>query len=183
MSAGVLVKSPESDSEPEVGAVPPARPRGGVLLAMALACLLLLAAVVALSVQVIGAHTDRERNDVVTAIAREVTVRLLTVNPGDPKSAMDAVMDRASGDFRQQLIAQNDEFTAAVREAKVSSEATITESAVQSAGDTQAVLLLTANATVKNAKSPNGEQRQYRIVVELDRADGPWTVSKLDFAP
>lgn len=176
-----------SDAGTEAGAGEPARapkPRTRVLLALAVVVLLLLPAVVVLTIRVIGAHNDRGRDDVVTAIARAVTVRMLTVNPGDPQSMMNALMDQASGDFKQQLIAQNDEFTAAVREAKVSSEGTVTESAIQTSSDEHASLLLTANATVKNAKAPAGQTRQYRIVLELHRLEGaPWTVSKLVFAP
>src|SRR5882672_3030396 len=111
MSLAVTVDVTESDLKGKAGS--PAevrRPRTRVLLALAVLVLLLLGAVVTLAVRVIGAHNDRSRNDVVTAIARDVTVRMLTVNPADPQSMMDGLMDQASGDFKQQLIAQNDEF-------------------------------------------------------------------------
>jgi Mce-associated membrane protein len=170
---------------PRTGAGPAAPRRAPRrLLGLAALVAVLLVAAVLLGARVAGAHADRERDGMVTAIAEEATLTLLTVHGGDGRRAMDTLLEQASGDFKQQLIAQDDQFTAAVRDAKVSSDGVITEAAVQTATDEKAVVLLTADVTVRNAKAPAGQARQYRVVMELSRAeDGPWTVSKMDFAP
>lgn len=169
---------------PAVAAVEPSGIRPRVVVALVAAVLVLTAATVVLAVRMVGAYSDDSRDAVVLAYARDTARTLLTINQGDAKGPMAALMDGASGDFKQQLIAQSDEFTAAVHDAKVSSEATITESGIQAVNDEQASVLVTATATVKNGNSPAGEQKQYRIVMELVRPpDAPWSVSKLDFAP
>jgi Mce-associated membrane protein len=181
----VTVDGPESESTSGAGVtVEEAHPRSRVLVALALAVVLLFAAVVVLGIRVVGAYSDRNRDAAITAVAREAVEHLLTIDQGDGKRTMDTLMDESSGDFKQQLIAQTDAFSQGVQDAKVNSQGAVTESAIQLSTDEHAVLLVTANATVKNTVAPNGVERQYRIVMELQRQDGtPWTVSKLEMAP
>jgi Mce-associated membrane protein len=172
---------PRSDVATGPGAVGP-RPR--VLVALTVAVVVLLAAAVVLGIRVAGVYSDHNRDAGITAVAREAVEHLLTIDAGDGKRTMDTLVEESSGDFKQQLIAQTDSFSQGVADAKVTSRGTVTESAIQFASDEHAILLVTANATVKNTAAPNGVDRQYRVVVELERLDGaPWTVSKLDMAP
>lgn len=181
MSPAVTVDGPRIDVAAGAEAVGP-RPR--VLVALTVAVVVLLAAAVVLGVRAAGAAGDRNRDAGITAVARETVEHLLTIDSGDGKRTMDTLMDESSGDFKQQLIAQTDAFSQGVADAKVTSRGTVTESAIQFASDEHAILLVTANATVKNTAAPNGVDRQYRVVMELERIDGaPWTVSKLDMAP
>jgi Mce-associated membrane protein len=181
MNVAMTVDGPESDVAAGAEAV---HPRSRVLVALALAVVLLLAAAVVLGIRVVGAYNDRNRDAGITAVAREAVEHLLTIDRGDGKRTMDTLTDEASGDFKQQLIAQTDAFAQGVQDAGVNSQGTVTESAIQLATDEHAVLLVTANATVKNTAAPNGVDRQYRVVMELVRQDGaPWTVSKLEMAP
>lgn len=180
----MTVDGPDSGVAAGTGTAEVARPRTRVLVALVLSVLLLLVVAVVLGVRVIGAYSDRDRDAAITVVAREAVEHLLTIDQGDGKRTMDTLMDESSGDFKQQLIAQTDAFSQGVQDAKVTSRGTVTESAIQLSTDEHAVLLVTANATVKNTVAPNGVERQYRVIMELERQDGtPWTVSKLEMAP
>ena len=47
--------------------------------------------------------------------------------------------------------------------------------------DTKATVLAAASATVADVASPEGSKRDYRFRMGLDKVDGDWLVSTLEF--
>jgi Mce-associated membrane protein len=67
-------------------------------------------------------------------------------------------------------------------ENNVDSHGTVLRAALVSGDSKHAVVLVAVDATVKNAKAPEGRQSHYRIQVELNRSgSGRWLVSRLQF--
>jgi Mce-associated membrane protein len=70
---------------------------------------------------------------------------------------------------------------AAVVENNVESRGTVLRAALLSGDRNRATVLVAIDATVRNAKAPEGRQSHYRIQVELNRDGDRWLVSRLQF--
>jgi Mce-associated membrane protein len=124
-----------------------------------------------------------------TAVARQTVVNLLTIDAGRTDEAMKLLEASATGEFAQQLIAQGDAFHQVVDDSQVHATGTVSEAGVRTVSDTAATVLVSAVWTVQNSNAPQGEPRQYRMVLDLVHPDGgadpeaPWLVQKLEFVP
>jgi Mce-associated membrane protein len=93
------------------------------------------------------------------------------------------IVDGATGDFKDEFTRGQAQVRAAVVENNVESRGTVLRAALVSGDRRFAVVLLAVDATVRNAKTPDGRVSHYRIQVEVSRdADsGRWLVSRLQF--
>jgi Mce-associated membrane protein len=89
----------------------------------------------------------------------------------------------ATGDFKDEFTRGMPQVRAAVVENNVDSRGTVLRSALVSGDNDSAVVLVAVDATVKNAKAPQGRLSHYRIQVNVDKdaKSGRWLVSKLQF--
>lgn len=146
-----------------------------------------LAAVVVFAVAggvlwVVRAHHEHQaRDDAITVAAREEVLALLTLNQKDVKGSLDKVLAGATGGWRERFAQEADQFTQVVQKQHVDATATITASAIQSADDTHATVLVAADAEIRNTNSPQGYPGVYRILMNLQSQDGVWLVSDLQF--
>jgi Mce-associated membrane protein len=158
--------------------------RGAVVLLVLLVAVLLLAGAVAVLVQRSRAGGDVEGDQTaVLATARQTVTNLFTIDKADPKGSLDRLTSGATGEFKQQLVGQADELSKAVSAANASSTGTVSEAGVRAVVDDRAAVLVSALARVRGDKAPQGETLAYRMVVSLQRTDGVWLVSGLEFVP
>jgi Mce-associated membrane protein len=59
----------------------------------------------------------------------------------------------------------------------------VVEAALSSSDGTTAVALAAVRATVGNAAAPEGQQRQYRLRITLEKTGETWLVANLEFVP
>jgi Mce-associated membrane protein len=128
-------------------------------------------------------HDHHQRNDAITVAARDEALALLVLSPENVQATFDKVLANSTGGWRQEFAQQADQFTQVVRKGQVRSQATISESGIQTADDNHAVVLVSANAVIHNVDSPQGYPGVYRILMNLQRQDGRWLVSDLQFVP
>ncbi|MFJ8816425.1 hypothetical protein [Amycolatopsis thermoflava] len=57
----------------------------------------------------------------------------------------------------------------------------IADAGIERLSGDDATALVVASANVKNTQAPQGENRQYRLLLTLHREDGRWLVSELEF--
>ncbi|MCW2716382.1 MAG: hypothetical protein JWR81_204 [Pseudonocardia sp.] len=149
------------------------------------AAVLLVAALVWLVIQTRTEAEQRDDETAALAVARQTVVNLLTIDPATAKAALQRLEDASTGEFKQQVVAEGDQFGTVVDQAEVNATGTISEAGVRTLSGDQATVLVSAVGLVKNTETPQGEPRQYRMVLGLQRdaASGNWLVAKLDFVP
>src|SRR5262245_40449529 len=115
--------------------------RGAIaVLALALLVVVLAAAALVLALRVRAGAEAAGQQDAVLAAARQTAVNRFTVDPDDPKGSLDRLAGGATGDFRQQLIGQSDEFVKSLRDAHADSEGRISEAGIRALTDDQAAV-------------------------------------------
>lgn len=128
---------------------------------------------------------EQDRADAVQA-ARQVVINLVTLDHTDPRETVERVLAGSTGAFRQQFSSQASVMQKILREAKVTSSGEIAEAGLARMDGEHAVVLVAVSATVKNAQIRQGEPRQYRMSVNLEKKpDSPagWLVSGVEFVP
>ncbi|MEV0428599.1 hypothetical protein [Micromonospora sp. NPDC050495] len=163
----------------------PAGPRSGRAVAAVLA--VLLAAALA-GAGVFGQRwyadraTDRAHREAVAA-ARQAAVNFVSVSATSVDRDLQRVTAAATGDFKDEFTRGQAQVRTAVVENKVQSQGSVLRAGLVSGDRRHAVVLVAVDATVKNAKAPDGRPSHYRIQLDLvrDRDSGEWLVSKLQF--
>ncbi|GAA3435834.1 hypothetical protein GCM10018954_054410 [Kutzneria kofuensis] len=150
--------------------------------AMVLAAALVVAASLLL-LRLNDANADEDSRQSALQVARQVAVDLTTVTKDTAQQDVDRLLDVATGSFKDQFARQADVFRKVVQQASVTSKGTVAEAGVSSVDGDTVTVLAAVSATVQNADAPDGEQRQYRMKMQLHHEGDRWLVSDLEFVP
>jgi Mce-associated membrane protein len=123
------------------------------------------------------------RNNQVLGIARQEVTNLLTISSSDADSSIAQIARLATGEFLQQLTAQRDAYSQAIRQGVISSTAVISDAGIRQIGDDDASILVSAVGTVRSSAAPQPTQRRQHLLVQLVRRPDGWLVSRLGFLP
>jgi hypothetical protein len=153
--------------------------------ALGVLTLALVGSAIWFSITTAGVSAQRTREEQALGVARQTVVNLLTIDPASAATTLQRLEDASSGEFKQQLVAQGDQFHSVVTDSKVTATGSVSEAGVRASTPDQMTVLVSAVGLVKNIETPAGEQRQYRMVLDLrrDAETGSWLVAKLDFVP
>ncbi|HTJ34107.1 MAG TPA: hypothetical protein VL738_12835 [Dactylosporangium sp.] len=173
------------DEEPVLDpAAPPERNRRSVSTALlaALLCALLTVAGIFAYRWYEDRTLERAHTQAVAA-AKQTTVDFVSVSAATVDRDLQRIVDGATGDFHDEFVRGQSQVRAAVVENNVDSRGTVLRAALLSGDRSNAVVLVAIDATVRNAKSPDGRASHYRIQLDMthDRASGRWLVAKLQF--
>ncbi len=147
----------------------------GVVLAVALA---LLAWQVAVWVQ---DHRDDERRTAAVDVAKAQVLDLTTLDSQSVSSTVKAMGSRVTGDFKRQFDGFSQTFVDVVKHDKITATGEISDAGISSFEDSSAVVIVASTTKVATAKQTTPAQRDYRISVSLDRVDGSWLISGMEF--
>ncbi|MEU7812260.1 hypothetical protein [Pseudonocardia sp. NPDC049154] len=149
-------------------------------LTLVVAVLTALAAVLAVSAISASHRADDEAQ--VLAMARQTALNLTSTDPNNANTSFAHLQEAATGQFAADLAAQQDSFVRVVQSAGVSSQGTVSAAGMQRLDGDEAEVVVVVNATVKNVQTPDGEPRQWRMHMDLQKqSDARWLVSGLDF--
>lgn len=129
------------------------------------------------------ANADEDSRQSALQVARQVAVDLTTVSKDTAQQDVNRLMGAATGSFKDQFAQQADVFRKVVQQASVTSKGTVAEAGVSSVDGDTVTVLAAVSATVQNADAPTGEQRQYRMKMQLHHEGDRWLVSDLEFVP
>jgi len=115
------------------------------------------------------------------AAARQFTVDFVSISASTVDADIQRVTSGATGDFAGEYTRGKTQVRAAVVENEVQSQGTVLRAALVSGDTDSAVVLVAADATVRNVKAPQGRPSHYRVKVDLVKEEGRWLVSKLEF--
>ncbi|ALE74779.1 hypothetical protein FRP1_20840 [Pseudonocardia sp. EC080625-04] len=165
--------------EPESGPAPSATVRRGVAAAFGL---MLVAAVATGIWWGIGQQAESDRAAALES-AQAAAVSLTSINFETAEDDVRKVVEESTGDFGG-LFAQNlDSYISLVKESKVATQGEVTGAGIDRIDGSTARVVVAVKADVKNQSVPNGEPRFYRMVTELEKKDGEWLVSRVEFVP
>ena len=168
-----------SRRSPESGAAPGTRMRRGVLAAFVL---MLVAAVVTGILWNTGRAAEADRSAALDA-AEQAAVSLTSINFETAEDDVRRVVEESTGDFGG-LFEQNlDSYISLVKESKIETRGEITGAGIDHFDGNTARVVLAVKADVSNQSVPDGEPRFYRMVTEVEKKDGEWLVSRVEFVP
>lgn len=151
------------------------------------AAMVLAAALVAVATLLLlrlnDANAAEGSREAALQVARQVAVDLTTVSKDTAQQDVNRLMDMATGSFKDQFAQQADVFRKVVQQAAVTSKGTVAEAGVSGVDGDTVTVLAAVSATVQNADAPSGEQRQYRMKIQLQHDGDRWLVSDLEFVP
>ncbi|MBV1850085.1 hypothetical protein [Catellatospora tritici] len=130
-----------------------------------------------------AAHQHEQAQARLLAASRQFVVDFISISAATVDQDLARVAVGATGEFADEFQRGMPTVRGAVLENKVESTGTVLRAGVVSGDADSAVVLVAADATVKNAKAPQGRVAHYRIQLDvvLDEASGAWLVSKLQF--
>jgi Mce-associated membrane protein len=189
--AGSAVTTDRAVTEPDgdEGASDPApsrRSRFGTtplwIAAVAVVIVITLAVLAFLQTLSLRHHDDlgKQRSAAIEAASTEVAT-LLTVKKATSTTVLKKLLDGATADFHDQLQQQAKVFQQAITQGKVTSTGSIAAAGLVSMTGSKATVALAAKATVRNASSPKGDARNYRLTVTVQQIHGRWLVAGLKF--
>lgn len=130
---------------------------------------------------------DRSReSDRAAALAAGKTVAadLATISFTSARADIDRVVAAGTGDFANQFRANVDSYTDVLRRGEIATTGSVTEAGLDSVQDGKARAVVALASKVRSKASPQGEDRSYRMSVDLQRqGDGRWLASRVDFVP
>lgn len=163
------------------GPVERGRGRRRLLLALAAVAVLLLVAVVVLAVLVQRGRALDDRREAIATAAQQSALNLTSIDNEDYDQDVQLVLDGATGSFRSDLESRVDQLRQALVENEVVSEGDVLETAVLRSDEDTATALVVVDGNVSNTAAPEGRVNTYRMRLELQRVDGTWKTSMLEF--
>ncbi|WP_037043685.1 hypothetical protein [Pseudonocardia halophobica] len=182
MSGSTTVVEPDAE-RPETAADAPAsgdRRRGPARAVTVLALVALVAAAVAGVYAGIAQRSAADGRAAVDA-ARQVATNLTTIKQDTADADLQRLLDGTTGDFKAEFEQRRGPFVQIVQQAKVSTEGQVVEAGLDSLDGDTARTLVAVHSTVTNSAATQPENRDYRLAVTLDRVDGRWLASSVEF--
>lgn len=173
-----------SDDTGSSGGGPLLRGRGlfGLIALLVVTVLLLGCAVVAGVFWVKGQSTEAGRENALLS-ARTTAVNLTTIDFATAEDDVRRVLDGSTGDFGGLFTQNLDSYVGVVKEGEVVTTGEVTEAGIESYDGETASAVVAVETTVKNKTVPDGEQRFYRLVEQMEYQDGRWLVARVEFVP
>jgi Mce-associated membrane protein len=157
---------------------------GLYVLALVLACACVFGAVL-----VVQDHRDSERDaseqerygDVLASARAEVEA-FINIDYQDARASIDAVAAGATGDFAEQYDSSTKGVTGLLERNRSVMDGKVLWAGVVSADDDSATVIAATTGTVANVSSDNKPvARLFRLKLDLQKVDGVWLTSNLEF--
>ncbi|GAA4689212.1 hypothetical protein GCM10023215_26740 [Pseudonocardia yuanmonensis] len=177
-AAGTDDADPGGEERPTLGG----RGLAGLVALLVVTVLLLGAAITAGVFWAKGAAVDVGRENALSA-ARQTAVNLTTIDFSHAEDDVRRVLDGSTGDFGGLFTQNLDSYVGVVKDGEVVTTGEVTEAGIEKYDGETATAVVAVRTTVKNKTVPDGEQRFYRLVEQLEHQDGRWLVSRVEFVP
>ncbi|MFE3293039.1 mammalian cell entry protein [Rhodococcus sp. NPDC059234] len=113
--------------------------------------------------------------------ARDGATNMTTISHEHPEQDVRRVLDGATGQFHDDFEQSAESYVSVVKQAQVSAVAERVDAGIESQGDDSATVLVQVTSKVTNRSGPEPQPRVSRLRVTVDRVDGGYKVSKMEF--
>ncbi|GAC61461.1 hypothetical protein GSI01S_18_00210 [Gordonia sihwensis NBRC 108236] len=127
------------------------------------------------------ARRDQSRDAQVLDVTREVVAGLVSLDYKRSKADLDRISAVATGSFQKQFGQLATSFEQVLASGEVRSTGAVKEAGIVEADDDSAKVLAAVSSVVKNTEAPDGQQRVYRMLVDLERQGDDWKVGNVEF--
>lgn len=124
----------------------------------------------------------RDRDDA-RAAAEEAMIALSSVQADTAEADVSRILSFATGAFGAEFRGNRAAFIDIVRQNDVHSTAVVDESAVESVEDGRVRVFVAVTSTVRNASTPTGERRPFRMIATMVEVDDRWLVDGVEYVP
>lgn len=161
----------------------PGRPHASALLVGVLGAVLLLLAAAAVvgSLKIRENDTRADARAAALAAARQEALNLTSIDTRDIDADLKAVLDLATGGFRTDFAERAEDLKKVLAANNVIAEGNVIDAALVRADDASATALVVVDSTVRNKAAPQGRANTYRMQLDLEKHDGRWLTSTLQF--
>jgi Mce-associated membrane protein len=115
------------------------------------------------------------------AAARRGIEMMMSIDPDHAKEDVQRTTDNTTGTLKSQLEATSTYMVKSAQDAKVTTKATVQDTAVESMTDNSAVVLVVAKSDTTNPDNSKRPTVFWRLSVNIDRDGGQLKMSKVDF--
>ncbi|MPZ36190.1 MAG: hypothetical protein GEV13_35465 [Rhodospirillales bacterium] len=151
------------------------------LLAVVLFVLMTVSVILAVDVrQELNEETERED---ATQAARQGIINLTTIDHNTADRDVKRLLEGTTGQFKKDFTERSNDFVDLVKQSKVVSSGDIREIGIEKKDEKSVRVLVAAQAQVRNSAAPEGEPRDYRLAVTLEKQDNRWLISNVEFVP
>ncbi|CAM3098978.1 Mce protein [Mycobacterium intermedium] len=164
----------------EPGAPPRNRFRRTMTAALALLIVTLAAATGYFMWQYYHARNVQAAGEAALKVATSYAVTLTSVDSNNLDANFNAVLDGATGEFRDLYSQSSSKLRQLLIDHKATGHGVVVDSAIKSATETQVVVLLFVDQTVTNTDVPNPRVDRSRIVMTMQKIDGRWKAGKVE---
>ena len=110
--------------------------------------------------------------------------RLMTIRQDTLQEDVDEIIGMIEGDFEEQFAPRRDSYEEVVETTNVAADGVVSAAAVEDSSPEKAEVIMAIDQTIDNPRSEEGQDRQYRIRVTVNRHDdGAMKVSGVNFIP
>lgn len=124
---------------------------------------------------------SRSAGESAVKAARTEVLALTTIGFDTSDAGIKRILDGATQGFRDQFEDQAKAFRAALTDSKVTSTGDVASAGLTKLAGDKAEVLVAATGTIKNKDTKSSQPRNYRLRVDLERVDGDWLVSNMEF--
>ncbi|MGV0635152.1 DUF3329 domain-containing protein [Mycolicibacillus trivialis] len=112
--------------------------------------------------------------------AESYAVTLTSIDTRDLDANFDAVLDGATGEFREIYQTSSAKLRQLLIDNQAAGRGVVLDSAIQSAGKDEVRVLLFVDQTVSNTEVPDPRVDRSRIAMTMQRVDGRWKASEVE---
>lgn len=130
-------------------------------------------------------YSDRETHSneaLFVQAARQGVINLTTVRYTSVDADIKRILDSSTGGFHDDFQRRSQPFAEVVKQAKTTSEGTITAAALQTHDQNEAKVLVTVSLKMSNAGAPEQQPRSWRMVIDVQRTGDTAKISNVQFA-
>ena len=181
MTATLDAPAPESAPRSTAAAAALAPARRRLLLALSVLGLLLVAAIVALVLQLRSYEQVDDAREAAVQAAQQSALNLTSIDKDDFAADVRRVLDGSNGAFKTDFEARSKQLATVLTENEVSSEGKVIDAGLVRFDDRNATALVVVDSNVKNTAVPEGRVNTYRMRLTLERQGDQWLTSMLEF--
>ncbi|GAB3006448.1 Mce protein [Mycobacterium bourgelatii] len=170
----------KSAADAEPGAPPRIRFRRNLTAALVLLIVALAAATGYFMWQYHHARNIQAAGEAALKVATSYAVTLTSVDSNNLDANFNAVLDGATGEFRDLYSQSSSKLRQLLIDHKATGRGVVVDAAIKSATETQVVVLLFVDQTVTNSDVPDPRVDRSRIVMTMQKIDGHWKAGKVE---
>jgi len=152
-----------------------------VILALAAACVVLLVAAAIFGFQFWQQRQDTTARENALSAAKSSALNLTSIDKNKLQTDIAAVLDGATGEFRQDFQTRAGDLEKLLQDNNVVSEGKVLDAGIVRSDRTSATALVVVDSTVRNKATPDGRVNSYRMKLTLEKVGDRWLTSTLEF--